>query len=171
MRLSLPFDVCTHQTFSSRLASVNDDYNDIITSPHTDSHHPTPPNDVGQGTGQERPPPSKPDTHTEDSDLSTFKPPTSPADDPGPSKTVHCTTPFKPSLPLVQYALMIDAGSMGSRIHVYKFNNWGPSAAYEYEVFRNWQPGLSHYKSSPQQAAESLDELMDEAVKVVPKNL
>ena len=66
---------------------------------------------------------------------------------------------------------MIDAGSMGSRIHVYKFNNWGPSAAYEYEVFRNLQPGLSHYKSSPQQAAESLDELMDEAVKVVPKNL
>ena len=66
---------------------------------------------------------------------------------------------------------MIDAGSTGSRIHIYKFNNCGPSAAYEYEVFRHREPGLSHYKSSPQQAAESLDELMDEAVRVVPKSL
>lgn len=66
---------------------------------------------------------------------------------------------------------MIDAGSTGSRIHIYKFNNCGPSAAYEYEVFRHREPGLSHYKSSPQRAAESLDELMDEAVRVVPKSL
>ena len=66
---------------------------------------------------------------------------------------------------------MIDAGTVGSGIHIYKFNNCRPSAAYEYEIFKQLQPGLSYYKSSPQQAAESLDELMGEAVKVVPKDL
>ena len=150
---------------------MNDDVYDIITSPHGDSHHPTPPDNVEQSTDQGQSPPPKPDTHTGDNELATFEPPTSPADDPDLSKTVHCTTPYKPNLPLVQYALMIDAGSTGSRIHIYKFNNCGPSAAYEYEVFKHRQPGLSSYKSSPQQAAESLDELLDEAVKVVPKNL
>ena len=31
---------------------------------------------------------------------------------------------------------MIDAGTVGSGIHIYKFNNCGPSAAYEHEVFK-----------------------------------
>ena len=156
---------------SPRLASVNDGYYDVITSPHEDSHHPTPPDNVEQDNDKGDPPSPEPDTDTDDNELSTYKPPTSPEDDPDLSKTVHCTTPYKPSLPLVQYALMIDAGSQGSRIHVYKFNNCGPSPAYEYEVFKQLQPGLSSYKSNPQQAAESLDELMDEAVRVVPKDL
>jgi guanosine-diphosphatase len=168
---TLCLDVSTHWRFSTPLALADDDYYDIITSPHGDSHHPTPPGNVEQDPGQEQPPSPKPDTDAGDKELSTFKPPTSPEDDPDLSKTVHCTTPYKPSLPLVQYALMLDAGSQGSRIHVYKFNNCGPSPAYEYEVFKHREPGLSSYKSSPQQAAESLDELMDEAVKVVPKDL
>ena len=63
-------------------------------------------------------------------------PPTGPENDPDLSKTVHCVAPYKPSMPLVQYALMIDAGSTGSRIHIYKFNNCGQSPMYEYEVFR-----------------------------------
>ena len=171
VRFSLPFDVSAFWSCFLPLASVDDDSYEIITSPHGDSHHPTPPDNVGQGTGQDRPPPTKPDTNTGDNKLPSSKPPTSPADDPDLSKTVHCTAPYRPDLPLVQYALMIDAGSTGSRIHIYKFNNCGPSAAYEYEVLKNLQPGLSHYKTSPQQTAEGLDELMDEAVKVVPKSL
>ena len=71
----------------------------------------------------------------------------------------------------MQYALMIDAGSTGSRIHIYKFNNCGPSPAYEYEVFKQRKPGLSSYATNPVAAAESLDELMEEAVKVVPSSL
>jgi guanosine-diphosphatase len=169
--VSCPVDVFTHECFSPRPALPNDDYYDIITTPHGDSHHPTPPNNVEPGPDKAHPPPPQPDTDTGDKELSTFKPPTSPEDDPDLSKTVQCTTPYKPNLPLVQYALMIDAGSQGSRIHIYKFNNCGPSAAYEYEVFKQLQPGLSYYKSSPQDAAESLDELLDEAVRVVPQDL
>ncbi|CCL99750.1 uncharacterized protein FIBRA_01772 [Fibroporia radiculosa] len=99
------------------------------------------------------------------------RPPTSPENDPDLSKTIYCTKPYNPSLPLVQYALMIDAGSTGSRIHIYKFNNCGKSPMYEYEVFRKTQPGLSDYKGRPQEAARSLDVLLDEAVKVVPAAL
>ena len=66
---------------------------------------------------------------------------------------------------------MIDAGSTGSRIHVYKFNNCGPSPEYEYEVFKMTQPGLSSFAGNPEGAARSLDVLLDEAVRVVPKAL
>ncbi|TFK52395.1 hypothetical protein OE88DRAFT_1627860 [Heliocybe sulcata] len=97
--------------------------------------------------------------------------PTSYASDPDHLKTVYCTTPYKPGLPLVQYALMIDAGSTGSRIHIYKFNNCGPSAAYEYEVFKMTQPGLSSFAKAPAEAAGSLDVLMEEAVRTVPEAL
>ena len=87
------------------------------------------------------------------------------------SRTTYCTTPHSASLPIVQYALMIDAGSTGSRIHVYKFNNCKASLSYEYETFKMTKPGLSSYDGRPDEAARSLDELMDEAVRVVPKEL
>jgi len=66
---------------------------------------------------------------------------------------------------------MIDAGSTGSRIHVYKFNNCGPSPAYEYETFVQSQPGLSAYAGKPAEAARSLDELLDVAMRTVPEHL
>lgn len=66
---------------------------------------------------------------------------------------------------------MIDAGSTGSRIHIYKFNNCGPSAAYEYEVFKMIKPGLSSFAGKPDDAARSLEPLLDEATQVVPKSL
>lgn len=97
--------------------------------------------------------------------------PSSYESDPDPSKTVFCTTPHDPSSPLVQYALMIDAGSTGSRIHVYKFNNCGPSPAYEYETFVQKHPGLSAFAGRPDEAAQSLDSLLDVAVRIVPEAL
>ncbi|KAI9058534.1 hypothetical protein FKP32DRAFT_1614935 [Trametes sanguinea] len=97
--------------------------------------------------------------------------PTDPASDGDLTKTQYCTKPYKPDLPLVQFALMIDAGSTGSRIHIYKFNNCGPSPQYEYEVFKQRKGGLSDYKDSPSAAAQSLDELLDEALHVVPPSL
>ena len=97
--------------------------------------------------------------------------PTDPASDGDLMKTHYCTKPYKDGVPLVQFALMIDAGSTGSRIHIYKFNNCGPSPAYEYEVFKQRQPGLSEYSEDPSAAAESLDELLAEAMHVVPESL
>ena len=68
---------------------------------------------------------------------------------------------------------MIDAGSTGSRIHVYRFNNCGPTPELEDEVFkmtekREGGSGLSSYKTDAEGAAKSLDELMDTAVQSVP---
>ena len=79
-----------------------------------------------------------------------------------------------------EYALMIDAGSTGSRIHVYKFSNCLPDGAsageaaslptLKDEIFLAVQPGLSSYKGRPKEAAESLRKLMDAAMKGVPQS-
>lgn len=91
--------------------------------------------------------------------------------DPDPASTVYCTEPYTDEKPLVQYALTIDAGSTGSRIHVYKFHNCGPSPALEYETFKMINPGLSAYARDPTAAAASLDPLLEEAKRVVPEEL
>ncbi|EIW74609.1 hypothetical protein CONPUDRAFT_113157 [Coniophora puteana RWD-64-598 SS2] len=116
-----------------------------------------------------RPDIAPPSSSSDEKTLSTK--PTSPETDPDPLKTVHCTSPHDSSSPLVQYALMIDAGSTGSRIHVYKFHNCGPAPAFEYEVFKMTQPGLSDYSGRPTDAAKSLDELLDVAMQTVPASL
>lgn len=70
---------------------------------------------------------------------------------------------------------MIDAGSTGSRIHVYRFNNCGATPELENEVFKmtpkksNGGSGLSSYDSDAEGAARSLDMLMDAAMASVPK--
>ncbi|PVU88232.1 hypothetical protein BB561_005963 [Smittium simulii] len=73
--------------------------------------------------------------------------------------------------PLVQYVLMIDAGSTGSRIHVYKFNNCKNRPELEDEVFEQIKPGLSSFGSDAEGAAKSLDVLMDIALKNIPPSL
>jgi len=90
--------------------------------------------------------------------------------DPDASLSTYCAEGY-PDKPIVQYALTIDAGSTGSRIHVYKFNNCGPSPQLEYETFKAVQPGLSAYARDPTAAAASLDPLLKEAMRVVPKEL
>ncbi|KIW64776.1 hypothetical protein PV04_09686 [Phialophora macrospora] len=92
---------------------------------------------------------------------------------PATAPTSRCTRPHDPTKPLVQYAIMIDAGSTGSRIHVYKFNNCGPTPELESEDFKMTEPkpggsGLSSYKTDAEGAARSLDPLMEVAMKSVP---
>ncbi|QIW94815.1 hypothetical protein AMS68_000333 [Peltaster fructicola] len=90
--------------------------------------------------------------------------------------TTKCTKSYSKEKPLIQYALMIDAGSTGSRIHVYRFNNCGPTPELEDEVFmmtpkKEGGSGLSAYKGDPEAAAKSLDVLMDKAVESVPEKI
>ncbi|KAJ1984190.1 Guanosine-diphosphatase [Dimargaris cristalligena] len=82
----------------------------------------------------------------------------------------HCDVSH-PGRPLIQYALMIDAGSTGSRIHVYKFNYCKDGPELESEVFEHTKPGLSAYPDDPKGAARSLDALMLTALKNVPVSL
>merc|ERR1711977_725035 len=87
--------------------------------------------------------------------------------------TTKCLKSSDKSKPLVQYALMIDAGSTGSRIHVYKFNNCGSTPELEDEVFKMTEKkeggsGLSSFKTDAEGAAQSLDVLMDTAMASVP---
>ncbi|CAG8603370.1 5779_t:CDS:2, partial [Acaulospora colombiana] len=85
-------------------------------------------------------------------------------------KSAHCTVPH-PGRPLIQYALMLDAGSTGSRIHVYRFNYCKDSPELEDEVFGHTQPGLSSYPDDPMSAAKSLDVLLKLALESVPEEL
>lgn len=71
---------------------------------------------------------------------------------------------------------MVDAGSTGSRIHVYRFNNCGSTPELEDEEFamtekKEGGSGLSSYKSDAEGAAKSLDVLLDVAMKHVPDEL
>ncbi|KAK4113732.1 nucleoside phosphatase GDA1/CD39 [Canariomyces notabilis] len=92
--------------------------------------------------------------------------------------TERCTKSYSKDKPIVQYVLMIDAGSTGSRIHVYKFNNCGAAPELEGEVLfkmtekiEGGSSGLSRYKDDPEAAAKSLDPLLDAALGVVPDKL
>jgi guanosine-diphosphatase len=66
---------------------------------------------------------------------------------------------------------MVDAGSSGSRIHAYKFNYCKATPELEKELFEQLQPGLSSYGDDAQGAAESLDPLLNAAMKEIPKFL
>ncbi|KAJ9179941.1 hypothetical protein P3X46_008251 [Hevea brasiliensis] len=72
-----------------------------------------------------------------------------------------------------RYAVIFDAGSSGSRVHVYCFdrNMDLVPIGKDLELFVQIKPGLSAYASDPQAAANSLHSLLDKAESVVPKEL
>lgn len=63
-----------------------------------------------------------------------------------------------------QYAVYIDAGSSGTRIHVFRYI-MSPWPAYVHldlpAATHAAEPGLSHYAGQPAAAAESLQSLLD----------
>lgn len=90
--------------------------------------------------------------------------------------TTKCSKSHDKTKPIIQYAIIIDAGSTGSRIHVYKYNNCGPTPDLEEEGFwmtekKEGGSGLSSYKGDAEGAAKSLDVLMAHAVETVPDNM
>lgn len=72
-----------------------------------------------------------------------------------------------------KYAVVFDAGSSGSRVHVYCFDKDLQllHIGNELELFQQKKPGLSHYADNPQEAANSLKSLLEAAEAVVPEAL
>lgn len=71
------------------------------------------------------------------------------------------------------YAVIFDAGSSGSRVHVFCFDKYLDLVPMgkELELFVKTDPGLSAFAKNPRQAAESLHSLLDKAEGAVPKEL
>eukprot|EP00192_Tetraselmis_astigmatica_P003269 CAMPEP_0117667748 /NCGR_PEP_ID=MMETSP0804-20121206/11149_1 /TAXON_ID=1074897 /ORGANISM="Tetraselmis astigmatica, Strain CCMP880" /LENGTH=552 /DNA_ID=CAMNT_0005475529 /DNA_START=452 /DNA_END=2107 /DNA_ORIENTATION=+ len=72
----------------------------------------------------------------------------------------------------VQYEIVIDAGSSGSRIHVFRFT-FGKGTALPTLLFPDMSmkstPGLSSYTDRPREAGESLLPLLEFAIEQVPR--
>lgn len=73
-----------------------------------------------------------------------------------------------------RYAVVFDAGSTGSRVHVYGFEDnmeLIPINGVGIEFAKRVKPGLSAYADNPEEAANSIKELLHSAVQVVPENV
>lgn len=69
-----------------------------------------------------------------------------------------------------KWSIVIDAGSTGSRIHVFKFEVDGKqNLVLIDDKFEQLKPGLSAYADDPEAAASSLKPLLDVALSSVPK--
>ncbi|OIW06477.1 hypothetical protein TanjilG_05248 [Lupinus angustifolius] len=69
------------------------------------------------------------------------------------------------------YAVIFDAGSSGTRVHVFHFDHNLDlvNIGNDLELFLQIKPGLSAYAQNPQEAAESMSSLLDKAESVVPR--
>lgn len=70
-----------------------------------------------------------------------------------------------------KYAVVIDAGSTGSRVHIFKFLVVGGALELQFDKFEQLKPGLSSFADNPPAAAESLKPLLDLALQTVPQPL
>ncbi|XP_049681044.1 nucleoside diphosphate phosphatase ENTPD5 isoform X2 [Accipiter gentilis] len=71
------------------------------------------------------------------------------------------------------YGIMFDAGSTGTRIHIYTFVQKSPEnlPELEGEIFESVKPGLSAYADQPEKGAETVKRLLDVAIEAVPPHL
>lgn len=70
------------------------------------------------------------------------------------------------------YQVVIDAGSTGSRIHVFTFRRTsaGEGLILENTDFDEIEPGLSYYLNKPEEGVYSVKGLLQQALKFVPKS-
>ncbi|XP_047458432.1 ectonucleoside triphosphate diphosphohydrolase 6 [Mugil cephalus] len=69
-----------------------------------------------------------------------------------------------------QYGIMFDAGSTGTRVHIFKFlvGDTGDPQELDTETFRAIKPGLSSYRDAPHKCAAGILELLDVAKSSIP---
>ena len=68
-----------------------------------------------------------------------------------------------------RHAIVFDAGSTGSRVHVYEFQYCGDTLKVLVdEVFEQVKPGLSSFSNNPKKAAKSLQPLLKTSLRRVP---
>ncbi|KAL3812433.1 hypothetical protein ACJIZ3_013701 [Penstemon smallii] len=80
---------------------------------------------------------------------------------------------FSPDFMSKTYAVIFDAGSSGSRVHVFCFNEQLDLVPMgnELEHFLQRKPGLSGYANDPEAATNSLSDLLTKAEAIVPLEL
>jgi len=77
-----------------------------------------------------------------------------------------------PTLFTSKYAVVVDAGSTGSRVHVYEFQFCGSRLLHLIdELFEQVKPGLSSFSDEPGKAVDSLAPLLKKAWRRVPRLL
>ncbi|KAH3663939.1 hypothetical protein WICMUC_005878 [Wickerhamomyces mucosus] len=69
-----------------------------------------------------------------------------------------------------EYVIMIDAGSTGSRIHIYEFDVCYSPPRLNNEIFEMLKPGLSSFDTDAIGAAQSLNPLLTKALESIPDN-
>ena len=70
-----------------------------------------------------------------------------------------------------KFAIVVDAGSTGSRVHIFKFLVVDGAIELQFDKFEQLRPGLSSYAEDPPAAAASLKPLLDLALETVPQSL
>lgn len=67
---------------------------------------------------------------------------------------------------------MLDAGSTGTRIHVYSFSFTSNGLPHlEHETFKALKPGLSSYAENPEKSSDGINQLLEIAMNEIPENL